>query len=46
MRMIGNNLIIKRKSITVLTNVIPQKSLAGKSFATVFTNQRLCSKET
>lgn len=28
--------------VTVLTNMIPQKSLAGKRFATMFTHQRLC----
>lgn len=29
----------------MLTNVIPQKPLTGKSFATMFTHQRLCSEE-
>lgn len=28
--------------VTVLTNMIPQQSLTGKRFATMFTHQRLC----
>lgn len=31
-----------KKVITMLTNVIPQEPLAGKSFATVFTHQWVC----
>lgn len=31
--------------ITVLTNMISQEPLTGKSFATVLTYQRLCSNE-
>lgn len=31
--------------VTMLTHMIPQKPLAGKSFATMFTYQRLCSNK-